>query len=144
MHATTAALRNHQKEKLDAFQNVVVNSARGVDIEENLQLLFLNMVDELTPLHLRVLKYFDDPRKWLDEHGIKFSIYMGGASTGLEVALPELVGKRDVYDTLVMDLYNRGVVNHDKTTLHTMTSEAGILESRTTDLGKKFLRYIQV
>jgi tRNA threonylcarbamoyladenosine modification (KEOPS) complex Cgi121 subunit len=143
MHATIAALRNHQKEKLDALQNVVVNSARGVDIEENLQLLFLNMVDELTPLHLRVLKYLDNSRQWLEEHGIKFSMYIGGASSGLEVALPELVGKRDVYDMLVMDLYNRGVLTLDKTTIHVGTSEAGILESHTTELGKKFLRYIE-
>jgi hypothetical protein len=143
MHATIAALRNHQKEKLDALQNAVVNSARGVDIEENLQLLFLNMVDELTPLHLRVLKYFDSPRKWFEEHGIKFSIYMGGASSGLEAALPELQGKRDVYDTLVMDLYNRGILNHDKTTIHTGMTEATILESRTTELGNRFLRYIE-
>jgi hypothetical protein len=143
MHATIAALRNHQKEKLDALQNAVVNSARGIDIEENLQLLFLNMVDELTPLHLRVLKYFDNPRKWFEEHGIKFSIYMGGASSGLEAALPELQGKRDIYDALVMDLYNRGLVNADKTVLHAMMSGDGILARRTTELGKKFLRYIE-
>jgi hypothetical protein len=143
MHATIAALRNHQKEKLDALQNAVVNSARGIDVEENLQLLFLNMVDELTPLHLRVLKYFDNPRKWFQEHGIKFSIYMGAASTGLEAALPELVGKRDVYDMLVTDLYNRGVLTLDKTTVHVGIGETGILESHTTELGKNFLKYIE-
>jgi len=143
LHATIVALRNHQKEKLDALQNAVVNSARGVDIEENLQLMFLNMVDELTPLHLRVLKYFDNPRKWLEEHGIKFSIYMGGASSGLEAALPEVQGQRDLYDTLMMDLYNRGLVSADKTVLHAMMSGDGILASRITELGRKFLRYTQ-
>jgi hypothetical protein len=143
MHATIAALRNHQEEKLDALQNAVVNSARGIDIEENLQLMFLNMVDELTPLHMRVLKYFDNPRKWFEEHGIKFSIYMGGASSGLEAALPELQGKRDVYDTLVMDLHNRGLVSADKTVLHATMSYEGIVTSRTTELGKSFLKYIE-
>jgi len=143
LHATIVALRNHQKEKLDALQNAVVNSARGIDIEENLQLMFLNMVDELTPLHLRVLKYFDNPRKWLEEHGIKFSIYMGGASSGLEAGLPELQGQRDLYDTLVTDLYNRGLVGADKTVLHAMMSGDGILASRITELGKKFLKYIE-
>jgi hypothetical protein len=131
MHATIAALRNHQKEKLDALQNAVVNSARGVDIEENLQLLFLNMIDELTPLHLRVLSYFDNPRKWLEQHGIKCSIYMGGADSGLEAALPELKDQRDLYDTLVADLHNHGLVNADKTVLHSMMSEQGIFANRT-------------
>jgi len=143
MHATIVALRNHQKEKLDALQNAVVNSARGIDIEENLQLVFLNMVDELTPLHMQVLKYFDNPPNWFKEYGVKFSIYMGGASTGLEAALPELKDQRDLYDTLVMDLYNRGLVSADKTLLHAMMSEQGILASRTTELGKKFLKYVE-
>jgi hypothetical protein len=143
MHATIVALRNHQKEKLDALQNAVVNSARGVDIEESLQLMFLNMVDELTPLHLRVLKYFDNPVKWSEKYGIKLSMYMGGASRGLEAALPELKDQRDLYDTLVMDLYNRGLVSADKTVLHAMMSEQGILASRATELGKKFLKYIE-
>jgi hypothetical protein len=142
IHATTAALRNHQKEKLDALQNAVVNSAKGVDIEENLQLLFLNMIDELTPLHLRVLNYFDNPRKWFEENGIKFSIYMGGAKIGLEEALPELQGKRDVYDMLVTDLHNRGLLSTDKTVLHATMSFEGIVTSRTTELGKRFLKYI--
>ncbi|MGP8070202.1 MAG: hypothetical protein ACLP5V_09955 [Candidatus Bathyarchaeia archaeon] len=65
MQSTVAALRNHQKEKLDALQNAVVNTARGIDLEENLQLLFLDMIDSLTPLHLNILGYFSDPTKWL-------------------------------------------------------------------------------
>lgn len=45
MHATTAALRNHQKEKLEALQNAVLNSAMNIDVDENLQLLFWDLVD---------------------------------------------------------------------------------------------------
>lgn len=143
LHATIVALRNHQKEKLDALQNAVVNSARGVDIEENLQLLFLNMLDELTPLHLRVLKYFNNPFKWFKEHEIKSSAYIGAASKGLEVALPELQRKRDVYDTLVRDLYNRGLLTIDETALHTGESEIAIPEPHTSLLGKGLLKYIE-
>jgi hypothetical protein len=136
-------LRNHQKEKLEALQNAVVNSALGIDIEENLQLLFLNMVDDLTPLHLKVLKYFENPTKWMHDHGVQFSIDGGGASSGLEAAFPELRGQRDVYDALVMELYNRVLVSADKTVLHGMMNSDGILASRTTELGKKFLKYIE-
>jgi len=141
-HATFAALRNHQKEKLDALQNAVINSALGVDIEENLQLHFLDMIDSLTPLHLRILAYFDDPNKWIDNRGIKLNIMMGGASSALEAALPELQGKRSIYDSIVQDLFNRGLLNFDKNGLHTMMTQSGILASRTTELGKTFLSYI--
>ncbi len=45
MHATIAVLRNHQKEKLEALQNAVLNSAMNIDVDENLQLLFWDLVD---------------------------------------------------------------------------------------------------
>jgi hypothetical protein len=70
------------------------------------------------------------------------NLVMGGASTGLEIAFPELRDQRSVYDPIVQDLFNRGLVNLDKSTLHAGMSAHGILESRTTDLGRKFLRYI--
>jgi len=68
-------------------------------------------------------------------------VYMGGTSIGLKAALPELEGKRDVYDALVIDLYNRGLVSVDKTVLHAAMSYEGVVTSRTTELGKRFLKY---
>ena len=141
-HATIVALRNHQREKLEALQNAVVNSALGIGIDENLQLMFLDFVDSLTPLHLRILVYFEDPAKWLGAHGIKFDVTMGGAGHGLEAAFPELKGQRNIYDQIVQDLFNRGLLNFDKNGLHTMMTASGILAQRTTDLGRNFLRFI--
>lgn len=142
MQSTVAALRNHQKEKLDALQNAVVNTARGIDLEENLQLLFLDMIDSLTPLHLNILGYFSDPAKWLKDHGVGLGITMGGASHGLEAAFPELRDQRAIYDPIVQDLFNRGLLNTDKNGLHTMMTDSGILASRTTELGSLFLKYV--
>ncbi len=144
VHATVVALRNHQKEKLEALQNAVVNCALRINIEEDLQLMFLDLIDSLTPLHLRIITYFDNPSKWLKDHGVKLSIVMGGASDGLEVGLPELKGQRDIYDPIVQDLFNRGLLSADKTVLHGTMDETGITESRTTVLGKKFLEYLFV
>ena len=142
MQSTVAALRNHQKEKLDALQNAVVNTARGIDIEENLQLLFLNMIDSLTPLHLKILGYFSDPAKWLKDHGLSLGIIAGGANHGLEVAFPELRDQREIYDPIVQDLFNRGLLSFDENGLHTTMTDSGILASRTTELGRRFLKYI--
>jgi len=141
LHATTTALRSHQEEKLRALQNAIVNCARKISIQENLQLLFLNAVDDLTPLHLQILKYFQNPPQWLNEHEIKFRPSMGGAGSGLEAAFPGL--RREIYDPIVMDLFNRGLVNADKTVLHAMMGESGILSSRITELGTQFLKYIE-
>ncbi len=55
LHASWAAVRNHQLEKLSALKNAVLNAARGTKSSEDLQLLFVRYVDELTPTHLVVL-----------------------------------------------------------------------------------------
>jgi len=64
-----------------------------------------------------------------------------GPSSGLEAALPELKDQPDLYDPLVMGLYNRGLVSADRTVLHGTMDRQGILASRATELGKKFLKY---
>jgi len=142
MQATQIALRNHQKEKLEALRNAVVNAARGIDIEEDLQLLFLNLVDSFTILHLRILTYLNNPQKWLQDHGLILNLVMGAISSGLELAFPELKDQRYIYDPIVQDLYNRGLQHINKSSLHAMVGTTGMTESRTTELGKKFLRYL--
>ena len=57
LHASWAAVRNHQHEKLTALQNAVVNAALGSTASEDLQLLFVRYVDELTPTHLVVMDF---------------------------------------------------------------------------------------
>ncbi len=142
MHATVAALRNHQTEKLAALQNAVVNTARGIDLEENLQLLFLDMIDSLTPLHLNILGYFSDPMKWLKDRGVSLGIVMGGANHGLEAAFAELRDQREIYDPIIQDLFNKSLLNIDKNGLHSMMDASAIVASRTTELGSRFLKYI--
>src|SRR5882724_2605280 len=63
VQATQAAIRNHQQEKITALRNAVMNSASGAEIEEDLQLLFVRFVDELTPSHFSLLKFFRDREK---------------------------------------------------------------------------------
>ena len=57
LHATWAAVRNHQREKLTALQNVILNAAQASKVSEDLQLLFVRYVDELTPTHLLVANF---------------------------------------------------------------------------------------
>lgn len=59
VQSSQVAVRNHQREKIEALRQAVCNSAGGVDIEEDLQLLFVRFIDELTPSHLALLRFFD-------------------------------------------------------------------------------------
>jgi hypothetical protein len=141
MQASQAAIRNHQKEKLEALRNAVLNAALPNAPEEDIQLMFLNFIDGLTPWHLRVLKFIDDPLEWGKSNNIPYlNLSSGGPSNVLEHTFPELKGRRDFYDLIVKDLFNRGLMNTES--LHGMMTEQGMYASRTTKMGKQFLKFI--
>jgi hypothetical protein len=143
MYASQVAIRNHQKEKLGALRNAVINSALGINIDEDNQQMFLEYVDSLTPSHLKVLSFLDDPRNYGQRNGVRFGNYMGGAvSTILEEAIPELRDKRAFYDQLFTDLSNRGLTSTDRNSMHAMMTESGMFDRRTTDTGRVFLKFI--
>jgi len=140
-HASQAAIRNHQKEKLDALRNAVLNAALPNPPQEDLQLMFLSFIDSFTPWHLAILKFFDNPKEWGQRHGITYQSYgMGSPGTILEKSFTELSGRRDLYDLFVKDLFSRGLMSTDS--LHTSMSESGMFASRTTDMCKQFLKFI--
>ena len=140
-HASQAAIRNHQKEKLEALRNAVLNAALPNAPEEDLQLMFLNFVDSFTPWHLVILKFFDNPTEWGKKYEINYPNWsMGSASAALEHAFPDLRGKRETYDLFIKDLYSRGLFSTDS--LHVTGAGNSILASRTTAMGKQFLTFI--
>ena len=134
MYASHVALRTHKAEKLTALRNAILNVAKGQAPEETVQHLFLNFVDSFTELHLRILKVFQAPSP-------PPNLSMGGLSDVLEHNIPDLRGRRELYDQLWKDLYSRGLVaindglpNHDE-------SGHGA-KKRTTGLGDAFLKFI--
>jgi len=141
MQASQAAVRNHQKEKLEALRNAVLNAALPNAPEEDIQLMFLNFVDTLTTRHLRILKLFDDPRAWFAQNNKKFpSLDFGGLSDVLLTAYPELREQRGFYDQLFKDLYSQGLITTES--MHASMTASGLIASRTTEMGKEFLKFI--
>lgn len=142
LHASQAAMRTHQQEKRAALRNAILNSALPNPPDESLRLVFLSLVDQFTVWHLRLLKLFQDPEGWARKHNRSYgSIYAGGLSSILESAYPELRGRREFYDQVWRDLYLRGLVNTES--LHTMMTASGLMAKRTTDLGDRFLKFIE-
>ncbi len=141
LHATEIAVRTHQQEKLEALRNAVVNAALPDAPDETLQQIFLNHVDNLTPSHLRILTFFNDPAGWGKTHHITYPNWtIGAPSLVLEQSMPELAGQRGFYDQIVSDLQQRGLMA--KVEIHTMMTANGMFSSRTTPLGREFLRFI--
>lgn len=140
--ATQSALRTREAEKLDALRNAVTNAATGINIDAALRQTFIRYVDELSPWHLRLLAFFENPERWANDRNIALPELMAGSpSHVMETALPELQGRRDVYDQWWADLAAKGLVGSGA--LHTMMSGPGTRAPRTTDLGLRFLRFIR-
>lgn len=142
LQASQIAIRNHQQEKIQALRNAVMNSALPNAPEEDEQIIFLRLIDQLTPTHLRVLTVLDNCEQWMARHGIANPGWgMGGVATVLQHCLPELRGKRDLYDQIVRDLRGEGLTIQGDFLHVTMTGH-GMLQSRTSERGKRFIRFI--
>jgi hypothetical protein len=146
LQAVNIAIRNHQEEKREALRNAVLNTALKINIDENMQLTFLRYIDDLTPLHLKIVKLFESPKKYLQEVGRPFpdNIVSTGLDHLIEHAIPELHKRHEAIRITFHDLFNYGLVNTKADTLGGLMSvgEGGIFAQRTTDTAREFLRYI--
>lgn len=142
MQASQIALRTHQHAKLEALRNAVLNAALPNPPQEDEQVIFLRLIDQLTPWHLKVLSILDDPVQWMTRHGVANPGWgIGGPSTVLEHCVPELRGQRETYDQIVRDLQLEGLLGQGQF-LHVTMTGGGMVASRTTDRGKRFIRFI--
>ena len=142
MHATQAAQRNHQQEKLDALRNAVLNSALPGAPDDSLQQMFVGWVDRFTEWHLRLLTFLADPPGWFRGNGRPVPQFMlaSNMSQVLTDAFPALQAKRSFYDQIIRELIASGLVGDF--TFHAVMSGGGWQASRTTEEGNRFLRFI--
>lgn len=141
MHASQVAIRNHQEEKLEALKNAVLNAASPNAPEEDIQLMFLHFIDTLTPWHIRILTFFEDPKGWAEKYNVKLpDLEFGSPSHALLHAFPELRSYSDFVDQVVKDLYAGGLMSIES--LKTTMPKQGIFASRTTDFGSQFIQFI--
>ncbi len=134
MHAAQIALRTHNSEKLHALRNAISNVALGLNADENQQSLFLHWIDIFSPLHLRILKFFQQPPT-------SHNISAGSLAHVLTQHLPDLRDQNELVKQVWRDLYLSGLTTTD--TLHGMMSGEGLKAKRTSDLGDSFISFIQ-
>ena len=131
--ASQIAIRNHSEEKIAALRNAAVNVALGEELENELYLVFLALVDALTPLHLKVLVACRDaPER---RPAGKTFVDM---RTIIEQAMPGI--PYDVLRQIARDLHNRDLIDTDQ--LHVAMSIESSATKHTTDFGDRFLRFI--
>jgi hypothetical protein len=128
MQASQAAIRNHQKEKLDAFRNAVLNAALPNAPDQGLQLMFLNFIDSFTSWHLALLVRLDESE-----------VVRGKEVDGF---CPELHGQQAFYHQVIKDLHSRGLTHLQPPSDTTVYSRQFEPTENVTDFGKQFLQFI--
>jgi hypothetical protein len=137
------AAENYQKEKLEAFRGILINSAIGSNLQEDEKEYFLNLVGTLSVLHMRILNFTSSPILYLEKNNIPQASIAGGFSQFFPVAIPEV--NIEVIKSAFGDLYQYGFLSTDKSIFTTMTSGQGLdllgNGGRVTELGKRFISF---
>jgi len=139
-----SAMASEEKAKIDCYKAIIINSAIKQDPNIDEMKIMLRITDNLTPLHIKLLKIFIDPTKYLDDNQdvkARFgNISMGGVSTLTSAALPNY--SSELISIASKDLESMGLAN-GLSGGATMTVH-GILSSRITGFGKKYIGFISL
>ena len=130
-----------QQEKLRAFRAILINAATGKVADEQEKEYFLNLVNTLTVLHIRILRFLHQPEKYLTEIGVPLDSIRGGFAQMFTTAVPDT--RLDVIKAAFGDLHRAGLINTDASIFSTMTSAQGLqlLGGRVSDLGASFVEF---
>jgi hypothetical protein len=92
IQAIRAAISTHQREKLEALRNAVLNVALSKTADEEKQMFFLNLIETFSATHLEILGLFANP------------------ATFPALRREELRARRALTDPMVNDLNNQGLL----------------------------------
>jgi hypothetical protein len=132
---------NYQKEKIEAFRGILLNSAIRQDVEQEEKEFFLSLANNLSVLHIKILKFLASPGDYIKEQEIDPNSIQGGFSDIFRKLMPEL--DVSIIELAFGDLYKQGLINTDMPIFHTMTAAGGLhlVGDRVKELGKKFIEF---
>jgi len=143
--ATLLAQQTHQKEKIEALKNVVINSAiklsrEVIDFDEIDY--FLTFIQRISPLHILIINTFENPREVVKKKKDKFSHGLKTHIIDLFITMyPELKEKKEMVMQCWKDLYNFGFV--ELNSMKSIKFSKRSVKKQTTDLGDRFLEMIE-
>jgi hypothetical protein len=137
-----AASENYQKEKLDSFKTIIVNSAINNKIDNDEREFFLNLTNSLTVLHLKILKFMYNPYKYLSDNNIPESLINGGFEEFFPRVFPNV--DLEIIKMAFDDLFKYGLLTSDKGIFHTIMTVSGFgaLIKRVSKNGERYINFI--
>lgn len=134
-HATEMAIKTAENEKRAYLANAVVNSI-SCDLEESIMMMFFDMIGKYTIMHINILIYFRNPKKFISNS----NVMMGSPKNFLYQVYPTFRENDKLVDKIIRELYADGLMNTED--LNSTMSVNGMLSSRITELGNKFITFI--
>lgn len=152
-YACSMALKTTNKEKLEAFQNIILNVALKPNYEEYKIQMFLSIIDSFTEWHIRLLQYFSDPKEAVLRHNPNFKL--SSLRRILTMApfweiYPKSKSNSSYLTVIMNDLHNKGLINVDGKYLllsydrnDTLLKFGYPYRTQTTDFGNELLSFIR-
>lgn len=138
--ASKAAQGTRHEEKLHALRNAVVNSLTEEAPSEELRLRFIRLLADMTPTHMSLLAFLDDPPGWYDNHALdRPKLYAAGKAAIIQPAFPAMAADSDLMNRLLVDLASWGFTSQSFSGV--MTAQ-GVWASATSPLGRAFIAFV--
>ncbi|MFK8163970.1 MAG: hypothetical protein AB8H12_16105 [Lewinella sp.] len=133
---------NYQKEKIEAFKSILINSLVGNCLVQDEKEYFLNLTNSLSALNIKILKFLAHPKEYLKANRLSDDIIRGGFRDIFVAVFPDI----DI-GTLKFafgDLHSMGFINTDKSIFSSMTASRGwdLLPGRVNEYGEKYIDFI--
>jgi hypothetical protein len=141
--ATQIAMRTHQEEKRQALCNAVLNSASESAPDDTLQAIYLNFIDQLTPLHFSLLSLIQNPKEWIDRQGKAWNPSWATKSNIEDLLLKTFsnyIENKNFYLVLLNDLRSKGLIQMRTSSF--LDTQTNISDLAMTPLGTGFIKFI--
>jgi len=113
MYAMQIASRNHQEEKLSALRNAVINSVIIPPLDDDIQKIFLNLIDDFTPSHIRVLSAIYRCGLKKTKHSAINNDWKEVENEYIEEKFPNISSEHEFYEQILKDLVNRNLIQNN-------------------------------
>ncbi len=138
IETTLSAIKTAKEEKRELLRNAVLNVTLRINMGEEVLAIILRLIDEMGPIHVKILKYFANPKAYCDENGVDYANIGPGSPLNMFLdAFPEF--EDGGYEIFLHDLKSNGLLPSGDS-LSVMTSNP--LAPRTTELGEQLLRLV--
>jgi hypothetical protein len=140
LQASNIAVRTHHKRKLKALRSAVKNTVLIKDYDESKKMIFIRVIDEMTPLHFKVLHFLSAPNHYISvlnkQQGPNTTIQFGSLRQVWDKTFNDIRADDPLIDIIIADLNRFGFVSIDK------FYSASTSDPSTTLMGKQFLNFV--